>query len=204
MSNLFLRIIKVLLVPLSLLDLFTGIVGGAWLLFLGEWQFTLVALGAAFFASFVLSVPVMVSDYILALALLLRDKGVLSRLIAFPIFVLSKACSWSLLSVWIVFIFAFALGEVGDNAIYPFIFVAYFASVTPWARMAEGSSDPENLPFNTFFARLVSASILVGIGVFNLTVNENELIVMFSILMGVGFVLSLFGKKLGLDRLATV
>ncbi len=202
MNNVFLWVIKILLVPLAILDLVSGIVGGIWLLILWDWLFVLSSGASILIARLFLPFPLMLAALFMFPEKWLREHGSFGKVLAYPFFVLSQVWVWGLMIVWIVSIFAGSLEAAGPNEKFPYLLMAYFVSVVPWAYMSQGSLNPEGMPFNVLFARLGAAFVLIGMGMFNMTVEDTMLV--FSLIMATGFLLSLLGKRMGLDRLALV
>lgn len=133
-------IVKLALIPIILLNFFSGLVGGVWLLFEGQWA--MVAFG--FLYGFV---GVMALSLILLPGMLFaipaatafeRNRPTLAALLGAP------SLTWTLLVLTASCVFIFSrIATIGDGGI-PFLLWGYSVALSPWTHMAskEASDSP--------------------------------------------------------------
>lgn len=124
-------IFAVIVFPLAILNGLGGLVGGIWLLTLGQWQLVLAGFAWAGLAPFLLSILLMPGIGLAALGANTRGPA------AFLSELLSITWVGCLMVGLAALIFDFALGATrgSGNEPLPFLLLAYGAATSPWVAM---------------------------------------------------------------------
>jgi hypothetical protein len=129
----------IFIVPVIILNSLAGLVGGAWLLWLGEWKIVLVGFLAAVSAPFwisILLIPGLIPA-VPGLAALERGHNILGTCLAS----ISALWTYFVVTAWCLAVFWYVprLGHHGESII-PFFLFAYSTATGPWAVMAQKES----------------------------------------------------------------
>lgn len=159
------KLLRLLALPMALINWGFPIVGAIWLIVSGEWA--ALALGAACMIGgpFIIGLA-MLPGYVLAAPVLFaslyeRASGVLLALLALP----TALWTFTVISVWCVGVFA-ALQLVSADDVIPRVLWAYAVATAPWMYMAqkEMQSDPgSHAPMAAFFTQLGCLSIIISV-----------------------------------------
>lgn len=180
-------------VPFFILNSLAGIIGGAWLLWLGEWRLVLVGFLAAVLAPFWTSILLLPSLIFVAPAAALLEKGhsvsgIIFGLIG-TLWTYVAVTGWCLAVFWYVPQFL-SRGE----PILPFLLFSYSTATAPWAVMAQKDSQAgggEASRFTTSAACIGCALILAYV-LMATRPNFTMAIWLLSIPMVAAFLLSAF------------
>lgn len=136
-----------LMVPITLINMFGGIIAAIWLLFIGKWSVVLFGIiiglvstyliGFAMFPSFLLSAP--------AIRCIEKGNSIFGHFLLF----LSHLYTMGLLWYWSIMVFGFFLsysGRFGEGT-FPLLLWAYGVATSPVGHMA--SKDRDNFSFAT-------------------------------------------------------
>lgn len=127
-------LIVALMLPLTLLNIFGGIVSGIWLAVLGQWWAIGIGL-AAIFAHIFIS-PVMLLGLAFgapAAALINRGQYVL----ALPFVLLSQLFTYGVIAAWCVAAFHIFMSRAGHQSYLPLLIWSYGVAVGPWGALSE-------------------------------------------------------------------
>jgi hypothetical protein len=149
------KILEILVIPIMILNFASGIVGGIWLAFLGEWKLIGIGVLLMIASPWFLSILMMPGLLISGIALKYANKN---KIIFSSIGFMSQLYTNILITSTCVFAFlvcsSFYKGEVGVGYI-PYILWSWGMALGPWQFFA--SKEPAN-EFSTI--TLFSASIL--------------------------------------------
>jgi hypothetical protein len=159
------KLLRLLVLPMLLINWGFPIVGAVWLIVSGEWA--ALGLGAVCMIGgpFIISLA-MLPGYVLAAPVLFaslheRASGFLAALLVLP----TALWTFAVISVWCVGIFAaLQLGSADD--LVPRILWAYGAATGPWIFMAQKemqSDSGSHAPMAVFFTQLGCLSIIISI-----------------------------------------
>lgn len=149
-------------IPLLLLNLGSGLVGGAWLAFKGEW--VLIGAGVLYMMAGALLVSVVLLPSMLfagpAMALLARRQALLAALVGFP----GVVWTYAVLGASCVLVFTYVLAREHQDGLIPYLLWGHAVALAPWAYLAQKDSqtgnDTASLPL--FFAGVGVVSMMVG------------------------------------------
>jgi len=181
--------ISVLTAPLVLLNLLSGLIGGVWLIVLGEWGDALWAIVVSYFSTYLISLILMIPLAILLPTTFLLNKGFIGKVLSFPFQLLSGISTWLIVGFWGLFVFYTALGAVGNNPAMPYLLIAYGISVGTWGFMSSKEDSPEQYAFLLLASQLSSVFLLVTLGLLEISITK-IVTIYFAILLS-GFVLQI-------------
>ena len=181
--------ISILTIPLVGLNLLAGLIGGVWLIVLGEWGDALWAIVVTYFSTYLISLILMIPLAMLLPAAFLLNKGFIGKVLSFPFQLLSSISTWLIVGFWGLFVFSTALGAVGDNPVMPYLLIAYGISVGTWGFMASKEGDSEQYAFLLLASQLSSAFLLIALGLLDIAFIK-MITIYFAILLS-GFVLQI-------------
>lgn len=189
---------KVLAIPLMLLNVLGGIVSGIWLAILGEWgaigwgilAFTVsgIALGLVLMPSALLAVP----------AAHFGEKGKLFAM--YILAFLSNLYVIAVVTVWCVAVLYFFAKRADASSIIPMLIWSYGVATGPWAWMAQKEQQG-----GSGFASVVSAFfsqvgyIVMVLAVLLARVTLIDVIILFAIVMFIGLIIQ-FKASLEIQR----
>ena len=175
--------------PLALIGPFLGVIGGVWLMVLGEWSDVLWAIGAAVLAQYLISFILMIPIAIMLPADFLIKKGSIGKVLGYPFLLLSSISTWLIAGLWGLFLFDTALSFVGDNSDMPYLLIAYGMSVGTWVVMASAEDDSEQYSLLLIATRLSSIFLLIALGLMSMPFLK--MITIYSAIFIVGFALQI-------------
>jgi hypothetical protein len=156
-------LIALLVLPLMLLNFLGGIVGGIWLIVLGEWGALGIALAALVFGVIVCSFALMPGMLATAPAILMYGKGGAARIVSYPLMLVGLLWTFAVMSAWALWWFAYFLKRADPSSVVPMLLIAFSVATGPWAYMAqkEAQGGNEHSSLTTFFLQLACAVIFV-------------------------------------------
>ena len=193
MKNLLLSVTTLLSLPLMFLNFGAGIVGGLWLIIsYSNWETPLLAFGVSVIAPFVLTFPLMVPVIFAIPGMYLMKKGFLGKIISFPFFILAGLATWSIYTIWGMYVFNYAskISGIYSPDLFPHLLIAYSLATSPWAYMASKEpSENNSIWFPLFFTQIAAATNIYTIGI----TNYNPIKITFTYIgiMIVGFIVSI-------------
>ncbi|WP_141682840.1 hypothetical protein [Agrobacterium tumefaciens] len=153
----------IIAIPMFVLNSLAGLIGGAWLLWLGEWKLVvasvLLTISAPLWTSLLL-IPGMVFA---APALAALEKG--QTTIGVTLAALSALWTYTIITVWCLTVFWYVPTFWSPNhPILPFLLFAYATATGPWAVMAQkearsGGAEAAQL---TLSAACIGSALILG------------------------------------------
>ena len=152
------------LVPMILLNLLGGIVGGLWLIILGIWAPIGVSLGILFAGSFALGFLLMPSVIFSIPAAKVAERG--NTGIAALIGIFALLYTTVLIVAWAFMTLKAFAGMGPDAAQWPLMLISYGAATGPWAYMAskEERANPDGVQHSAIHVFFLSAGYIVAMG----------------------------------------
>jgi len=151
-------------IPVALfwvLNAFGGLIGGLWLIMVGDWEVVALAFIAAIVYPFVYSILSMITQFPLAtLGSFLLKKG--WKIVAYPTFYISILITDLIALIWIFWSYGYVLDSGDSTNIIPFLLVAYSLVVSPYTYMAKGE-DPDPVGTNTALIFISISAVIYGI-----------------------------------------
>jgi hypothetical protein len=170
-------IMMAIVLPLMILNMLSGIVGGVWLGIRGEWGLIVGGLVYMFGSALALSVVLLPSMIFAAPAMALLERGrvIAAAIVSFP----GTVWTHAVLGASCVAVFYFATLNPDSGSIWPYLLYGHAVAMAPWAYLAhkdeQAGNDSGNLPL--FFAGLGVVSMMVGVlingaplGIYNLAI----------------------------------
>jgi hypothetical protein len=151
-------------VPMILLNLLGGIVGGIWLIILGMWSPIGVSLGILFVGSFALGFLLMPSLIFAIPAAKAAERGNTGAAVFIGMFALLYTTI--LIVAWAFMILKAFAGMGPDAAQWPLMLISYGAATGPWAYMAskEERANPGGVQHSAIHVFFLSAGYIVAMG----------------------------------------
>lgn len=138
-----------------------GVIGGIWLLVLGEWQLLFVGIAYMVGGAFLLSIVLLPGMLFAAPAAMAAERGNFLATIFFV--VPSVGWTYLVMSFSCVYVFSTAASAI-DGPTLPFIFWGYAVALAPWSFLAskdsQAGNDAANVPL--FFAQIGSISMMIA------------------------------------------
>lgn len=158
-----LNLLTLLALPLILLNLLGGLVGGVWLLVLGEWMAFTVGLLGGLVGSFVCGVAIAPGMAISASGVAIFVKGGLWRMPAIPLLAVGVSWTYAVICGWAFLAFRYFLGNADEASLYPMLLVGYSMTISPWAAMARSEGPDSAAYVTTFFLQIAALAPLLVI-----------------------------------------
>lgn len=173
-------VLAIFVLPILILNLLGGIVGGVWLAAAGHWSLVLGGIAIGMVSPFILSVAVLPGMLFVVpgTAALEHNKFFLGTLLG----ILSFAWVVIFISCWCVGTFIVVLPHQIGGYELPYLLWGYSIATGPWTYMASRESQADassTAPITAFFTCLGAAAVIVGVVVTGNT-NPNLLIWCFS------------------------
>lgn len=158
-----LKIIGIFSIPIMLLNFSSGIIGGIWLAFLGEWQLIGIGFALLFTASFSLSILMLPSIPIAGIATYFLNKrnplghifGYLSQ--AYTNLLIIGTCALA------IAITAYYYGEEAGFRALPYLLWSWGMALGPWQFFASKEPDNEFTAITIFSASAFYLLFLISI-----------------------------------------
>lgn len=173
-------IVLTFMVPVVLLNMFGGLIGGGWLLYLGMWKPVVFGLCAILSGSLVLGFMLLPS-----IALVIPLGGAIERgsIIAATIAVLvSVVFIKVVMTIWSLGVFDLFLMKSKQEAIIPLLLWSYTVAVTPWGTMAryDQQTNPDSFSaVSTAFLAVACISVMIGVYFFGVQPTWREMLPWF-------------------------
>ena len=183
-----LGLMKVMAVPLMILNMLGGIVSGIWLAILGEWGAIGYGLAALVASNFALTIVLIPGLLLVAQAAYFDEKNIKVGVYFFGF--LSSLYTVAVITVWCVAVLYFFTHKADSNSIFPMIIWSYGVATGPWAWMAQKeqqSGDGLASIVTTFFSQVGYIVMIVMVLFFR--VSLIDVIIAFGAIMLLGLVL---------------
>lgn len=158
-------ILSLISIPVMLLNFGGGIVGGIWLIILGDWSLIGLGVASMFVSSFGLALVLMPSMLFAGPGALALDRR--KYVIGSLCLLLANVWTLAVMTVWCVGCFHLVLGSYyHGGSIWPFLLWAYGMATGPWTYMAaRGGSDEIGSRVSAFGA-CIGAMAIMGVALF--------------------------------------
>lgn len=153
--------VATLTIPLLILNMTSGIIGGIWLAIRGEWSLVVFGIGAMFFGGFFLGFSLLIGAAIAALG-----TKISSVVIRYSLFALGFVFNFAVMVGWAISTFTFSIDRPQNN-IWPYLLWGYSIATVPWVSMARGDNSEGTVMWisaSQFGALAVIISVLIGNG----------------------------------------
>jgi hypothetical protein len=171
------RAIKVILVPIMLLNWLGGLVSGVWLALLGDWSPIAVGIAAMFVSHILLGIAFLPALALFAPAMLFfeRGRGVLAGLFLAA----SQAYQVAIIALWCVGVLLFFASGAAPPSIVPRLIWSYGVALGPIMYMAQKeqrSGGAEGTVFATLVAQVAYVVTIVAALLLSVTVLQGAMI----------------------------
>mgnify|MGYP001171012545 FL=1 len=153
------QILMIFSLPLLILNFIAPTAAIIWLLYLGQFNILLLALGAIFVSTFAYVIAMIPSIAILIPgAQLISKENTTLKYIGFLLLAIGGFWNYILMGLWTLFVFFYAAGEAvstnsSDPPIIPYMLLAYSVSTASFSYMASKENSKNE---GAFFATLVN------------------------------------------------
>lgn len=168
MRNFLVAVGALLTFPLAILNWTSGIVGGVWLAFLGEWRLLVLGIIVIFSGTFLLSFVLMIGIGVAAVGVMASK---VAKVLGYPFLAAAGLINFAIVTAATVIVFSIAVNARSHEIVWPYLLWSYAVATTPWTSMAqrEIANDPNSSAIMWVFAIQFGAvstalSVLVGNG----------------------------------------
>jgi hypothetical protein len=153
---------SILIFPIMLLNLLSGIVGGIWLAALGHWSVVFIGLALTIGGTFIVSILLMPSLLIVA-PVMSNERLQESRVAMIPLMLFSVGYVYCVMGVWAIAIFWYFAKSVSSAAAIPVILWSYSIATAVWSYMGQKEAQTGNQysALSAFFNQLGCISLMV-------------------------------------------
>ena len=180
------RVLPKLLIPLSNLNYFGGIVGGVWLLFLGEWKLLIIGIITAVTAHWFLGLLFLLEFIFAAPAMFFYRKNIK---VLFHIFgTLAVLLRTSIITLWCIGMLVFLFEKYTSTPLLPILLFAYSVINAPISYLAikdlQGGAD--EAVFTTLIMEIGLIIVFSILLIADISV-KNAMVILGSVLLIGGF-----------------
>jgi len=169
MERFFSGLITTLSVPILILNVLGGIVGGIWLMVAGEWSLFIGGLLYMMFGAMIIGLLLMPSLLFAAPAAAFAEKRKYTLFFIFGL--LGIAYTYGLIAVSTYYIADIALNSQ-SAPLWASLLWLYAVVLAPWQYMASKEQDNTSTGMTTFFLALGVVALMVCIGIFGMTLGQ--------------------------------
>lgn len=191
-------LMKVLAIPLALLNILGGIISGIWLAILGEWGAIGWGILALTVSGIALSLVLMPSALLAVPAAHFSEKGNLFAM--YILAFLSNLYVIAVVTVWCVGVLYFFAKRADASSFIPMLIWSYGVATGPWAWMAQkeqqGGGGFASI-VSSFFSQV--GYIVMVLAVLLVRMTLIDVIILFSVVMFIGLVIQ-FKASLELQK----
>lgn len=201
MEKLFSGFITIFSVPILILNILSGLVGGIWLIISGNWSLFIYGLIYMAISSTIIGLLLMPTLLFAAPAAAFAEKR---KYIMFFIFsMLSILYTYGLITLSTYFVANFAL-SVSSAPLWASLLWLYAISLAPWQYMASKEQDNTATIMTTFFLSVGTIVLMICVGFFGMTLERTfPLLVatlVISLVIQLLFMFSLVGAEKQIKR----
>lgn len=174
--------IKILSVPLGILNALSGIVSIAWLLVIWDWKVLLLGIAILFISNFVIGLLMLPSAAILLATAAAGGKTNFRGITFFSLAFLGNLYVVAVISIWciaVLVLFGMA-AQQGHHSIIPYLLGSYAIALSPWQMMAARESGIDAGSVGSviiiFFAQIAYAVIMLMILAASPTIEDVAII----------------------------
>lgn len=185
---------SVLALPLMLLNLLAGIIGGVWLLLLGKWQLVALGLAATIGGAFIISLLLLPGT--LVMLPFMRDTPDAqprSAIFVVAAGLIGMGYTYCVMGAWAIMAFTLITSDAGSGAKIPALLWSYAASTAVWNHMAQKDLQAGNeyTPISAFFHQIGCVALLVYAFAMFPRLHPGDMIVWYALPMVLSLVLQL-------------
>lgn len=169
MERFFSGLITTISVPILLLNVLGGLVGGIWLMIAGEWSLFIGGLLYMMFGAMIIGLLLMPSLFFAAPAAAFAEKRKYTLFFIFGL--LGIAYTYGLIAVSTYYIAGIALSSQ-SAPLWASLLWLYAVVLAPWQYMASKEQDNTSTSMTTFFLALGVFALMICIGVFGMTLGQ--------------------------------
>lgn len=169
MERFFSGLIATLSVPILILNVLGGIVGGIWLMIAGEWSLFIGGLLYMGFGATIIGLLLMPSLLFAAPAAAFAEKGKYTLFFIFGL--LGIAYTYGLIAVSTYYVADIALSSQ-SAPLWASLLWLYAVVLAPWQLMASKEQDNTSTGMTTFFLALGVFALMICVGVFGMTLGQ--------------------------------
>ncbi len=169
MDRFFSRLITALMVPILILNILGGIVGGIWLMIAGEWSLLIGGLFYMMFGAMIISLLLMPGLLFAVPATTFAEKGKFTLFYIFSL--LSIAYTYGLIAVSTYYVADVALSPQ-SAPLWASLLWLYAVVLAPWQYMAFKERDNIFTGMTTFFLALGIVALMVC-GILGMTLDQS-------------------------------
>lgn len=149
-----------LAIPIMILNALSGIVGGIWLAYIGEWHLVMIALFLSIGGTFWVSL-LLLPSLLFAAPLVSSERLAKSIFAAVPLGILSVGWTYCVMGAWALTIFWYFSKGVEPAAALPALLLSYSTATSVWSYLAQ-KEDQQNSysAMSSFFNQLGSISLM--------------------------------------------
>jgi len=179
------KIIPFIFIPLIILNFFSGIVSGIWLLIAGYWKILGFSIAGVILTSLIL-LPILWTP--IALTLMKKGKKLYSIIIA----ALSLLYMTALMTGWCLWIMNKFTQDVDGIMIIPFALWSYSVATTPWTSKMDSIQTNEFEVVLVFFSQLAYA---ISVILLIFSIPSAIIVSIFIVIMMLSYILQLLMIK---------
>lgn len=184
-----LAFLSALVMPLMMLNIFSGLVGGIWLAILGKWKLIGAGLLLSFAMPWAYAIISLPAFGLAALAILAKEKG--SKINLFVLGFLSSIYNYVLLSLWNIVVLSNYLRGTESGSFVPHLLWAYSIAMAPLGYMASKEPpDSTGTTIGLFFAEV--CFIILAISWFFRIPFKSSILIISVLIIILSFIISIF------------
>lgn len=180
-------LIKLLSIPVMILNMFSGIIGGIWLGVLGNWRLIGAGLVAMVISTFGLPLAGALGLIFAAPGMMALEKGktIIAAIIAGVLMALGNLWTYALVTAWCFGSFYVVLAHYETGSIWPYLLWAYSMATGPWTYFAK--KDGETASSLGAFGACVGAVAMMGVILFKAHPSIVDLLIALCVPLAVVF-----------------
>lgn len=176
--------------PLMLFNFLSGIVGGIWLAFLGEWDLVLIGVGLAFAGAMAVSLLLLPSMIFLA-PIAASERAASNKLIVLPLAVLSVGYTYMVMGIWALAIFWYFSHNSKSAALFPMLLWSYSCATGAWSYLAQKDLQAGNdqAAMSSFFNQIGCLSLMLYVYLYRPNLEIKEMAIWFGVPMALSLII---------------
>jgi len=167
--------LSIIVMPLIILNIFSGIVGGIWLAIIGQWKLIIAGLLLSIVMPYIYAIVSLPGIGLSVVAVSAGEKG--SKLGVLILSFLSSIYDYALLSVWSLFVLLFFIQRMESGSFIPYLLWAYSTVMAPLGFMASKEPpDSTGTSLGLFFVEICFI-VLAILWILSIPFNSTILII---------------------------
>jgi hypothetical protein len=158
------KILSVFGLPIKILNLLGGLVGGIWLAIVGEWAAIGIGIAALFVAAFALGFALMPALVFAVPAVKMEESG--NKLGSYFFVVLGSCYTIAVFSFWCIGVLFYFLDQATMNTVIPLLLWAYSVATSPISYMAQKEmvevGNEQSVIF-AIFSQIAMIAVIIGL-----------------------------------------